>query len=67
MAQIHQRLMHAHVCPRSATGRQLFESNRALVNSDTSLLEPDAEELDLSTFNLGEDEPQSECTQEEVA
>ncbi|EGG05351.1 uncharacterized protein MELLADRAFT_107594 [Melampsora larici-populina 98AG31] len=38
------------------TGRQLFESNKALVNSDASLLEPDAEEIDLSSFEKALDD-----------
>ncbi|KAG0143308.1 hypothetical protein CROQUDRAFT_48976 [Cronartium quercuum f. sp. fusiforme G11] len=47
------------------TGRQLFESNRALVNSDASLLEPDAEELDLSAFEkTSEETPPSNPFQE---
>ncbi|WAQ89349.1 hypothetical protein PtA15_11A36 [Puccinia triticina] len=37
------------------TGRQLFESNQALVTSDNSLIEADAEELDLSQFPKQED------------
>lgn len=47
------------------TGRQLFESNKALVNSDASLLEPDAEEIDLSSFEKALDEiPTNGDTQE---
>ncbi|KNZ46265.1 hypothetical protein VP01_741g6 [Puccinia sorghi] len=38
------------------TGRQLFESNQALITSDSTLIEADAEEFDLSQFPQ-EDDP----------
>ncbi|KAA1080126.1 hypothetical protein PGT21_002818 [Puccinia graminis f. sp. tritici] len=38
------------------TGRQLFESNQALITPDNSLIDADAEEFDLSQFPK-EDEP----------
>ncbi|KAH9821154.1 hypothetical protein DFH28DRAFT_883758 [Melampsora americana] len=48
------------------TGRQLFESNKALVNSDASLLEPDAEEIDLSSYEKPSDDTPSNPDHQET-
>jgi len=37
------------------SGRQLFESNQALITSDSTLIEADAEEFDLSQFPKEDD------------